>query len=192
MHFWPISSGAIRARPCETWADGGRVGESVACTHDSGTPRRWRLWWRGSEQWWRRWKLSPHPPRRVFSVSRLEAAPDTLVRGVRQVSSAPRAPSTPTARSTPDAAPAAPGAPRAPGSPMAPGMAGAPCAQVRKARNGPTRHEANAPRMTGQVMARTLSRPRKPPRPIHQGLAKSLHVNGSTLLFQRQKRSTTI
>ena len=58
VHLRPISSGAIRARPCETWADGGRVGESVACTHDSGTPRRWRLWWRGSDQWWRRWKLS--------------------------------------------------------------------------------------------------------------------------------------
>ena len=132
---------------------------------------------------------SPCLATRAQGASRLEAAPGTLVREVREVPSAPRAPVTPTTRRTP-AAPAAPGAPGAPRSPLTPGMTGAPCAQMRKARNAPNRHETNAPQTTGKVMTKTPPRPRRPPRPIHQGLAKLLHLTASALHFQRQQQST--
>ena len=132
---------------------------------------------------------SPCLATRAQGASRLEAAPGTLVREEREVPSAPRAPVTPTTRRTP-AAPAAPGAPGAPRSPLTPGMTGAPCAQMRKARNAPNRHETNAPQTTWKVMTKTPPRPRRPPRPIHQGLAKLLHLTASALHFQRQQQST--
>ena len=132
-------------------------------------------------------RIPPHssssPATHVQGASRLESAPSTLARGVRLVPGAPRAPDTPTARSTPDAAPVALAATSAPGSPLAAGMAGAPNAQVRNSLTGPTSHDVNAPQIACQAMARTLSRPRKPPRTINQDPTKSLQANASTRYF---------